>query len=356
VLLPVSKQFIVQSAWDSVGLYRLADLGLVRTFGVGASVNKFDVTQDEQTVLVGCDDGSLSAWDVATGAQRWGLSSWSSGQHYIQDVCFADDGRSVIICGMQDDAFILNVQTGRKIGSVRFPPGQTNTMSAALSPDGSTGVVLDLGERLYAFDVSKGQLRPTGVTGAWPVRYSRDGRYVALRSNNSGQSEQLRVVRADDTWAFRDLGEFNNIGHIKPIEGAGFLAAALVNQGEDCAGVLWRPETERLENLWQLAGQNRERTDFEPTAMVGVCTDHRLVTRVVDLRIGAALGTVDNSADYRPTVVTYTSRDIIPLMLGRLLHRSPIRLVGVAVGLGVLGGVVVLWRIRRRQAPGGKGR
>jgi hypothetical protein len=348
-ILPISGQFIAQDSWDGLGLYQLSDLTLVRTFRARASVNTFDVTKDEQTLLIGSDDGSLRTFDVATGEKLWERFPWQIGQHYSQDVCFSHDGKSVVVCGQDDKAVVFEARTSRWICTVRFPPHQTNTMSAALSPDGRKGVVLELGGRLYAFDVATGQLQPTGVTGAWPVRYSTDGKYVALRSDNSGLREHLRVVKTDGTWSFRDLGEFSYIGHIRPIPDGGFLAAAEVRNDECCLGVRCRPDPGRLEQVWRLVTDGREKTDFEINSAIGVATDYRLVTTVLDLRTGSELGSLDNSANYRPIVMTYTSADVYEATVKRFRQAGGLAVVGF-LALCCIAGVAVWRRQTRRRA------
>jgi hypothetical protein len=348
-VLAVSGQFIAQDASDGVALYRLGDTSLVRRFRARAAVYKFAVTADEKVLLMACDDGSLAAREVATGRALWDLSRSRSGLSFVYDVCFARDGRSVIVCGANDRALIFETASGRRIGVVSFPSGQTSIMSAALCPDGSRGVLINLGEEVCAFDVATGRPRQTGVTGAWPIRYSADGRYVALRSNNSGEREQLRVVTAGDGWAVQDLGEFGNIGHIKPDEGGGFLAAALARDSQSSTGVRCWPAAGRLEEVWRLPTGDGERTDFTTGDSVGVATTSRLVTRVVDLRTGAVLGSADNSANYRPIVVTYTAKGIVPQLLEVFEPTGPTGLGRASAVLVVLGTVVALWLVLRRR-------
>jgi hypothetical protein len=47
--------------------------------------------------------------------------------------------------------------------------------------------------------------------------------------------------------------------------------------------------------------------DFDPESLVGVWTDFRLATRVIDLRTGTVRFTVDNSANYREELISWTS-------------------------------------------------
>ncbi len=63
--------------------------------------------------------------------------------------------------------------------------------------------------------------------------------------------------------------------------------------------------------------------DFRPDSLIGVHTNFKLVTEVIDLRSGAVLGTVDNSKNYRPTILSTTTSGSL----------SPAVVVGLAAGL-----------------------
>jgi hypothetical protein len=208
-------------------------------------------------------------------------------------------------------------------------------MSAALSSDGSKCVVVDARENLFAFDVATRQIRPTGVTGAWPVRYSMDGKYLALRSNDSGGKEQLRLVKADKTFTVRDLDEFRTVAHIKATPDGRFLVTG-AGHGAGSVGLLCAADTGQIEEVYRMEEYGRRRTDFDAKRLVGVSTDHRLVTQVIDLRTNAVLGSVDNSANRWPIIMTYTLRDIYESL-------DKIALVAVVIcGL-------VWWTVARRR-------
>jgi WD40 repeat protein len=291
-LLPVSGQFIAQDAWNGVALYRLADLSLVYSFRAGAAVGAFAVTPDEGTLLLGCNDGSLSAWDLSTGQKLWTVAASRNGPGIVYDVCCSRDGRSVVV-DWNGQAMTFAVATGRQLSTVWFP--QEHVMSAALSPDGSRGVLVTLGEKLIAFDVATGQTQDTGIQGAWPVRYSTDGKYIALRSDNDW-GLHLRVVRTDG-WAVQDFASSRKPDPILPTADGGFLVTTWA--GNDTVGVRWRSGAMDLEEAWrfQRGYVYPDRMSFDPKALVGVRTTHSLVTEVVDLKTGAVLGSIDNHAN-----------------------------------------------------------
>jgi hypothetical protein len=343
LILPASGQFVAQDSWEGVALYRLRDASLVRSFRAGHRVDTFAVTRDEKTLLIACLNGSLAAFDLATGATNWSLSPWQSGLHGGYDASFAEDGQSLVVCDGDVQAVVFEVQTGRQIRGVRLPPAQTRILSAALSPDGSHAVLVDASERLFALDVATGRLLNTGVTGAWPARYSADGKFIALRSNNSDTNEQLRVVAADGTWTVRDLGEFSEIHHIKPLEDGGFLVSALPREdGQVSVGARCWPDRGRIEEVWRLRDRRRERMDFSPDGSVGVSTNWVLQTQLIDLRTRTVLASVDNLSNSSPGFLTR-----VLMLLGL---RGTVGWIVLIVAVCVVVVAARSWLVRRRRA------
>jgi hypothetical protein len=312
ILLGKSARFLAQDAWDSVALYAVADGRLVRRFPAGQRVNAIDVTADEGLLLVAGAGGGIGVWDLETGTKVWWIGPFQTGLGYVYDASFARDGRSCIVCGYEGFALVYESRTGRQVAKVGFPPGQTLVLSACLSPDGSRGALVDLGERVFTFDVRAGAMQDTGLTGAWPVRSAADGKRLGCRSANSGVQERLRVVALDPPPTARDVGQFACIGHIRPAEGGDFLVTAEAGQraeGTSVVGVRYSPGRDQVEELWRLgAGRGVNRlTDFDPETLLGVSTDFRLVTTLTDLRTGTSRLVIDNSANFRPEIVTSSS-------------------------------------------------
>jgi hypothetical protein len=212
-------------------------------------------------------------------------------------------------------------------------------MSAALSPDGSKGVLIDLGERLYTFDVGTGVMKDTGWKGAWPVRYSSDGRHVAMRSSNSGRQEQLRIVEVAGELKVTDVGQFGHVGYIRQTNEGGFRATA---EKRSSIGIHWQPKTAELNEVWK---STEGPTDFDIDQMLGITTNYRLVTKLIDLRTGAVLLTVDNSANARLEMIS-TSYSITGHE-GNMASWIAMILFGVPLLVGV---VVVVVRGTRRTA------
>jgi hypothetical protein len=355
VLCKDADRFIVQDGWDSVAMYRASDRSTVHRFFGGSEITEIAVSDDEKLLLLACADGCLSMWEIETGRRAWAQSSTESGLGYVYGTSFAHDGQSCIVCNERDEAVILDSQSGQRRGVVRFPPMQTNIMSAVLSPDGTSGLLLTLGEKAFTFDAGSGRVTPTGITGSWPIRYSLDGKYIAFRSNNSGTNEHLRVLDVQTKLAMRDFGQFTNIGHIKTTEDGTFLISAQVGNRFDetraITGVQVMPHTALVREVWRFrSGKTvNERTDFSPEKMIGVSTDYRLVTQLTDLRTGDSLWSIDNSHNYRLAVVTYTSRDVIPMALERFGLGKGSGWIILAVSAGLLTATFLLFFFLRHR-------
>src|SRR5947209_721825 len=226
-LLDGGERLLAQSSMEAVTLYR-ADGRPVHVFPTDGPPAGLDVTAGGGRVLVAGAGGGVDLWELGSGQPVWRAGRSRTGLAGVYDAALAGDGTACVVCSYEDFAVVLDGRTGAVVGRVAFPPRQTNVMSAALAPDGRTGVLIDLGGRVFAFDVAAGAPRDTGLTGAGPIRYSADGRHVACRSSNAGSAERLRVI-AVGTWTATDVGRFSHIGHIRPVAEGGFLATARVD-------------------------------------------------------------------------------------------------------------------------------
>jgi hypothetical protein len=295
-----SGQFIAQDGFNSVTLYDPSGKPLAR-FDGGTYVWAMDVSPDERCVAVACT-GPLLLGDLRTGATVWSKAPAQIGVRYARSVAFAADGRSLVVCDDADQAVVLETASGRPIGSIKV--ADSNFVSAALSPDGSTGALVELGGHVFTFDVATGTPRDTGQTGAWPLRFTADGKYIALRSGNSGQGEMLRVLTAADPSQSRDLGHFGHIGRIHPLPDGTLLVTATVGNAyyegrAKTVGVRCDPAAGTITPLWEAGPRPAEfETAFDPETLLGVSTDYRLVTSLIDLRTDAVRLTIDHSAEF----------------------------------------------------------
>ena len=301
-ILAGGERFLAQNTMESVALYSAEGLCL-HTFPCEGIPSELDVTPDETGLLLASYAGEVSRWSLDTGELAWCLDPSDSDLDFVDDLSLSADGRRCVVTSSEGFALVLDAATGEHVARVGFKIPMM-IMSAALAPDGKTGVLISLDERIFVFEVATGVVRYTGRRGGWPIRYSADGRYVACRSSNSEWREQLRVIKVK-TWQARDVGRFSHIGHIRPLPTGDFHVTARVDErGEDIwhvVGLRHTPgEGEPVElwrrPAWQGCGV---RTDFGIDPLRGVSTEFTLVTHLTDLRTGRTIREIDNMAHLR---------------------------------------------------------
>jgi WD40 repeat protein len=346
ILFEDSKRFVALDGWNSLALYRV-DGSVVHRFPAPDRVDGIALSPDERYLLVVCNDGSLVLWRVATGERVWLKGPVESGLKYPYGVSFAANSERFAACDHEGKVIVFDTPTCKRIGSVSFPPRQTSVVSVALASDGTSGFLVTQGHELYSFDVSTRRLTNTELTGAGPVLFSSDGKYIAFLSGNSDQREQLSVVRVGDTLKRQDIGKFSYIGRIQPAgDGSFLLTERIGDQLEDSmhyVGVQVWPDGGRTQEVWRGAPFRdvNELTAFNPRSMIAVSTDFRLVTQITDLRSGKVLQEIDNSANSRLEMLTTSS-------VGRPWQDRLLLWGGGAVAVLLLAGILI-WRSWARR-------
>ncbi|MFO0797251.1 MAG: WD40 repeat domain-containing protein [Gemmataceae bacterium] len=344
ILLSDATTFIAHDAWNSVALYRIADGSVVHRFPGTARIGPMALSPDERHLLVSGKDGSLMLWRLADGERVWELSARDGGQGYVWDVGFAGNGERCAVCAGSDTVVVFDTRDGARVAEVRFPPRETNVITAALAPAGDRGLLIELGGRLCQFDLAGGTPVPTRHTGAGPARMSADGKWIAFRSNNSGQQEELSLVEVATPNARVDVGNFRRIGAIRPQPDGSFIFTAVKHWdpviGERTGGFQVTPGDRQVRELWALDPHEHRvnhRTTFDPRSLLGVSTDFRLVTRIADLRTGNPLRVIDNSANARAEMMSTT-------VMGLSSQYWPATAVWCVSGLIALLGCRWVWR------------
>jgi len=267
ILLRNSNRVIAQNGWNSAALYRVDDGQFLHAFPAKERVEKIAVTPDEESLLIACADGSVSLWSVETGEKLWHKTPSQTGLGFIHDASFAQNGKSFIVTH-SSSAVVFDTQSGKRISNTG--PMGTMFLSAALSPDGSTAVLVDLLEDVYTFDLVTGKTRISGLKGGQPVRYSVDGKFFVCRNNNSGSDERLQVVTAK-TLEKKHVGQFRHITFIRPMDDGTFHITAITEDARKqelfgfAVGVKYFPDTNELKQLWQSSSpdwRDERRTDF----------------------------------------------------------------------------------------------
>jgi PQQ-like domain len=357
-ILSGSGQAIVQNADNAVALYRFSDKLSVRQFRATDVITAFAASPDECRLVLGCNNGDISAWDVRTGDLLWQRSLNASRPSLIRDFTFTRDGGSFLVSDFEGNARIVDSKTGRDVRVLSMSPESPQIWAGAISPDGRSCVVMGLDNQLYAFDVESGHFTRAGISyrGSW-IRYSLDGKYIAMFPRSSNDEEDLLIVAADGSWAVQKCERLGRIDMVKPNEDGGFLIAEFnhdIGKSDSIAdwysrGLVWRGDGERAKQLWMLRpfAARLHAMDFDPKAQIAVFTDRRLVTRMFDLNNGAELVCLDNSVNYHPTTLSTTSYGIWPLLWRWLGGAGSYRSWFLVSGVVGIAFVLLLWKVRR---------
>src|SRR5262249_30801771 len=144
---------------------------------------------------------------------------------------------------------------------------------------------------------------PMKLKGAWPVRYSADGKYVACPFG--GDHDDLRVIKVEGA-VVKMHEKPVRAGQIRPMADGSFL---LTGWNGVCGGWKCVPTNRELQQVWEKRGESEGSADtnFDPESLLGVWTDYQYVTRVIDLRTGKRLFLIDNSANYEAALISTSS-------------------------------------------------
>ncbi|KAG8993525.1 hypothetical protein FRB94_013276 [Tulasnella sp. JGI-2019a] len=140
---------------------------------------------DGQRIISGSEDGTLSLWDLSTGAPIG--EAWKSHSKRVDCVAWSPDGK-MVVSGSDDDTLQLwNPTTGARIGEALR--GHTNAvLSVAWSPDSKWVVSGSRDKTLRMWDPSTGALIGEAWEGhtdcVWCVTWSPDSKIIASGSND----------------------------------------------------------------------------------------------------------------------------------------------------------------------------
>jgi len=156
----------------------------------------FDVSSTG-LVAASCHDGSITVWQH-DGTVLWQRTSERAQRSYNRHVQFSPDGRTLITGPLDDDAELLNAQTGQTIWSYTAqPPAYTTApehlRNTAFSPDGSVVTLGFAGGWLVQLDASTGNINwQGGYIGEFPLSLS-----VALDGTSYAIGKGRELVAID---------------------------------------------------------------------------------------------------------------------------------------------------------------
>jgi WD40 repeat protein/serine/threonine protein kinase len=173
-----------------------------------------DMHPNGQIVASAADDGSITLWDVETGAEIIRLEGAHS--EPLGDAVFTPDGETLLSGGYDDLLVLWDVHTGEVIRTMLNPSDETDPYSGDvnsldISPDGRLAIAGTGGGVATVWDLETGELLGE-LAGhdpelqIQPAVFSPDGRLVATGSEDTtviiwdfaNQSELHRLEGHDD--------------------------------------------------------------------------------------------------------------------------------------------------------------
>ena len=210
-------------------------------------------TPDNRLVTV---SDAARVWDLSTGRE---LRAIESGVQPVAGFNGSDGGLTLSPDGTQlllltDDlepeVRFIELASGRELRRVKLGSDQVDSIVLAFNPEGhllAAGINKD---QFKLWDLTAKKERELGPgKQSWPVRFSRDGRFVALSENYN--------VKIWDTTTFRELPALKvpNSGAFASLQIGAFInfsedGKRIATGGFDTDTIIWETETgKRLSNL-----------------------------------------------------------------------------------------------------------
>jgi WD40 repeat protein len=116
-------------------------------------VTAFDVSPDERTVVVGCGNGKLIAWDLHAGRRLFSVRAHSD--HIYAVACTLDSTR-VASASSDSTIRVWDLASGRKVR--KFDRHDEAVTHLAMHPDGRSAISADLGRKFLVWHLETGKL------------------------------------------------------------------------------------------------------------------------------------------------------------------------------------------------------
>jgi hypothetical protein len=341
IMLHLSDGVIVQSSTNDVALYDLKGSKL-RSFSLRERIEEIDISIDENYLLLAGDEGKISVWDVQTGKKVTSVRLKGKRGGYIYDASFSPDGTHFIATASRSVVGLYRTSDGKLIDRTEIG----SPMSVATSANGQTLYIINLVNEIFRKDVPTDTITQLSTSGAWPIRLTKDGLHVLFRSDNRGY-DSLRVLAVGTDDQAHELAPAGSLHRIRPLSDGGALITMhqSKNGGEE-VGLRFDPETMTLSEVFRLPQKlGRRAMAFDPDRGLGVTTDWRLSSRIIVLKTGRTLVTIGGDEDHEPSVISTSGRSQdggTPSIWIIIL---------VVCGCGVAGGCLFLLKRRASKPP-----
>ncbi|QDV45676.1 Serine/threonine-protein kinase PrkC [Stieleria neptunia] len=114
------------------------------------------VSPDQSLLASGSYDGTVGIWDAKTGQLKRRISVMPK---KVIDLAIAPDGRSLAVCGWDDQVQLLNMETGQKLSTFRVPTSlrKSAITGVRFSPQGDRLVSGGWDGKVIVWDIASGR-------------------------------------------------------------------------------------------------------------------------------------------------------------------------------------------------------
>ncbi len=240
--------------WDVMSGRELQKLGGGAQGSIMASIGIYFVAFASDNRLVTVSD-AIRLWDVSNGSELRtvelkelnivGINGFEGG------ITLSPDGTQLLLVTQESDSEIrvIDLAGGREARRIKLPESRIDSLQLAFNPDGHMLAAGIHNNRLKLWDLTAKKDQELGPTSKefCPVKFSRDGRLVALSDNytvkvwDTASARELTSVKVPNSGAFPQSDAFISFSDDgKRIATGGF----------DTDIILWEAETgKRLTSL-----------------------------------------------------------------------------------------------------------
>jgi WD40 repeat protein len=237
--------------WDVMSGRELHTLsGVQGSIGSTIGVYFIGFASDNRVVTV---SDAIRVWDVSTGRElakvESDLSAMSNFNGTDGSIALSPDGNQLLMI-QDEEVKIVDLATGREARRVKLPDDQIDSLQLSLSPEGHLLAAGIVKKHFKFWDLTAKkdqQLGPT-VKEFSPVKFSRDGRLLALSENYTVKLWEVATLRELPALKVPNSGAFTS-------QADAFItfsddAKRIATGGFDTDIIVWETETgKQLSNL-----------------------------------------------------------------------------------------------------------
>jgi WD40 repeat protein len=218
--------------------------------GHSALVTALDYLPSGDGLVSGSFDGTLSVWDLNTGAS---VNSFAVGGDRARHLAVAPDGQSVVVgvtfiwngTTVPDPEVKLFDLSGQFIRQFDMPPGIIDLSGVAFSPDG-TKIAAATSERIFVWDVATGSLLRM-IEGQYPaaVAFSPDSEHVGAytagwplirfwRIDDGTETVRFEHEIGNRVSAIRFSPDGAKMAYVRPFDSTIVVAVSPFGESEGC--------------------------------------------------------------------------------------------------------------------------